>query len=136
VKKPLIPLLTYTPLKRRQPSITHSPVKRSRASAIYAPLKDSQSSAIQAFNCPLRTPAANQALTAPSSCDLHLPPLLIGPDHDELSDDVKFREVVKEKEAALRHISRLEEDLDNAKIEIARLRTFITEEGQRLLKGC
>lgn len=70
--------------------------------------------------------------------DLHLPPLLIGPDHngDLEPSVVKYQQVVMEKEAALRHISRLEEDLDNAKAEIVKLHTFITEEGQRLLKGC
>jgi hypothetical protein len=70
--------------------------------------------------------------------DLHLPPLLIGPDHNEDSEPsvVKYQQVVMEKEAALRRISRLEEDLDNAKAEITKLHTFITEEGQRLLKGC
>jgi hypothetical protein len=42
---------------------------------------------------------------------------------------------VKDKEEALDRVSELERELEDAKKEIARLRCFMTEEEQRLIKG-
>ena len=133
--KTAVPLLIYAPLKRRRSSITDAPVKRLQAPITYTPLKDSQSPTTQQA-CSLAQMAVNQSgqVTAPLS-DLCLPQLLIGLDPEEEPSVLQYTKDVMEKEATLRQIARLEEDLDKAKIEIARLRAFITEEGQRLLDG-
>ena len=143
-KQSLIPLLTYTPLKRgRSPSpVTYTPLKRPRAPVTYTPLKGSQLPPPASYHSPAdhsdHTTSPCQ-VTAASSSEYHnprLPPLLIGRDHDQEPSIKRYQQVVMEKEAALCRISRLEMDLDEAKVEIARLRAFITEEGRRLLNGC
>jgi hypothetical protein len=140
-KRLLPPLLTYTPLKRRQTSPIHPPTKHSQSFVTYTPFKELQSP--EAFQASSQSSANQNHSKSASPCqitaanDLRLPPLLIGPDHNEEAPSIaQFQWNVKEKQAALHRISRLEKELDEAKTEIGRLRTFITEEGHHLLDAC
>lgn len=118
IKKPLPPLLTYTPLKRTL-SIRSS---STRPQGVSNPTSASSQLEQHFINIP------------PSDPSLLLPPLLIGPDCDQAPTLGQYKQVVREKEAALSRVFALEEDLDKAKMEIARLRGLMAEAEQCLIQ--